>query len=195
MIVKLRQRIQSYFDEEGRLASALVLFFLLIVIYAGLQFTWVKLLALAVLIGIGWLLFAQMLRQRLRSYLDEVIIDVGEEDSNDDFGLWSPFEEGTRRELISYSVTVLAFASAIALSFLLIVALLAWPFLAAALWPYINAGLQFTWVKLLALAALIGIGWFLFKLRTDHRMFYGIGEVCVGIAICWSVSTARIRRD
>ena len=80
MIVKLRQRIRSYFDEEGRLASALVLFFLLIVIYAGLQFTW---------------------------------------------------------------------------------------------------------VKLLALAALIGIGWFLFKLRTDHRMFYGIGEVCVGIAICW----------
>ena len=76
MIVKLRQRIRSYFDEEGRLASALVLFFLLIVIYAGLQFTWVKLLALAVLIGIGWLLFAQMLRQRLRSYLDEVIIDV-----------------------------------------------------------------------------------------------------------------------
>jgi hypothetical protein len=179
------------------LVSAVVLFFLLIIalawpsfaatlwpyINAGLQFTWVKLFALAVLIGVGWLLLALMivkLRQRIRSYLDEVIFEGSDDDDS-----MPPLEAVTRREMIAGGVVSYALLSGVVLFLLLIVALLAWPFLAAALWPYISAGLQFTWIKLLALAVLTGVGWLLFKVRTTLRWFYGIGEVCVGIAACW----------
>jgi hypothetical protein len=226
MIVKLKQRIQSYLDEvifEGSvhtyglppskdatrremiklhmaiigLAGAAILVFLLIAalarpsfaaalwphINAGLQLTWVKVLALAILIGAGWLLLALAivkLRQRIRSYLDEVIIEGGDDDDS-----MPPIEDATRREMIMIGALSYSLIGALVLFLLLITTLLAWPFVAAALWPYISAGLQLTWVKVIALAVLVGVGWLLFQVRENFRWFYGIGEVCVGIAACW----------
>src|SRR5258708_4252844 len=143
----------------------------------------------AVLHSIGWVLSCPVclrealmivkLRQRIRSYLDEVIF----EGSGHTYGM-PPLKNVTRREMIKLHLAIIALVSAVVLFFLLIVAL-AWPSFAATLWPYINAGLQFTWIKLFALAVLTGVGWLLFKVRTTLRWFYGIGEVCVGIAACW----------
>src|SRR5207253_1647682 len=119
------------------------------------------------------------LKQRIQSYLDEVIF----EGSVHTYGL-PPSKDATRRGMIKLHMAIIGLAGAAILVFLLIAAL-ARPSFAAALWPYISAGLQLTWVKVIALAVLIGVGWLLFQVRENFRWFYGIGEVCVGIAACW----------
>src|SRR5216684_5006992 len=100
------------------------------------------------------------LRQRVRAYLDEVIYEA------DEPGTGFHSKEWTRGDVIVYQTLIIAAALFLLSIVALIVAVLAWPSITAALWPYINAGLQFTWVKLLAVGILIGGGWLLFMVRT-----------------------------
>jgi hypothetical protein len=61
----------------------------------------------------------------------------------------------------------------------------AWPFMFAGLWPKIHAAMASFWVRILTVVVLLVLAFVLYLIRKFIRYAYGIGEISIGIALCW----------
>jgi hypothetical protein len=109
--------------------------------------------------------------------------------SNADMGAPLPAQQITRgllARITSNIVNLLAWLVVLAIV-ILIIATPFWTFILIWAWPRLRGTMDLLWVRILMMVAAALTGGGLYLMRRKFQRYYGIGEICVGMAVCWGI--------
>ena len=69
--------------------------------------------------------------------------------------------------------------------FLILLSIVFWPFVFALFWSKFDSVQQYWWARLFMTLLFTGLAFILYHIRSMFRGLYGIGEVVIGVVICW----------